>query len=84
MPVRRRIPKRRVNEHDEAEAWEETFWSGFDFFSDLAPFGIESDHAAREAAPRAWRRFGRYFLATTQARPGREPWAVETFGQPPS
>jgi len=81
MPRKRRMAKRRA---DIAPAWAQLFESGFDFFHDLAPFGLHTDAAAREAAREAWAEFGEDFM---RARDPREhvrpqPWAFEEYGDP--
>lgn len=83
MPVKRRTQKRRLDPRGEAEAWSCVFDSGWDFFDDLARFGVEVDEHGRpqrETAEAAWNRVGALFLAD-RADP-REPWALRQFGAP--
>jgi hypothetical protein len=85
MPVRRRQSKRRLDPAAEVRAWAELFEVGYDFFGDLEPLGFDgrqdSDRAAREAAPEAWRRLGAAFLAQRELT-AKVPWALEQFGMP--
>ena len=91
MPVKRRASKRKPA--ISAEAFAVVFQTGFDFFSDLAPFGLrepvhvspadrEAARAAWDAALRdAWAKHGHDFMRTHE--PGqRTPWAVKAFGLP--
>lgn len=90
MPVRARASKRRrMSEAEELEAWETLFATGYDFFGDLGLSHKERTPEAIAAAKEAWSRLGDRFLAN-RTDPGRtdgwacEPWALETFGPPPS
>lgn len=77
MPVKRRAGKHRQSET--AQAWDELFSTGYDFFSEL---GI-SEEEARKQAPEAWKRFGPAFLARWQPNAARaQPWALDKFGEP--
>jgi hypothetical protein len=64
MPTKRK-PIRRDNAQAEALAWSETFSSGYDFFDDLADFGIDDAKMSRAdflvLAQKAWDRFGNQF-----------------------
>lgn len=83
MPVKRRITKRRITPEAEIKAWSMMFESGHDFFHELRDFGIDSDEAARKAAPKAWMRLGRDYMQTRQPDPARQvPWALLKFGNP--
>ena len=81
MPVkRRRPPKQRP---DYLSVWEMSFETGWDFFSELEPFGIITHEQLRAAAPEAWDRFGDEFLAKwTPTASQATPWAIEEFGPP--
>lgn len=82
MPVKRRLEKRRRDPAAEAEAWESTFQSGWDFFSDLPELGVATDaygRPDRDEAESAWRRLGHIYLANANERAGC--WALETFGE---
>jgi len=57
------------------------FETGYDFFDDLQPYGLNSDEEARRAARKAWARLGRHYLQMRQPDP-REPWALKRFGEP--
>lgn len=83
MPRKVRCPKRRIGDEAEARAWQMFFKAGHDYLGDLRPFGIESDKEAGTAAPDAWRRFGRAFMADWLAHPStRVPWAISNLGEP--
>jgi hypothetical protein len=80
MPVKRRAAKRKA---DAAAAWAGFFETGYDFFGELEPFGIEDDQTARSLARDAWAQFGAAFLRQWEPTPVRElPWAYEAFGDP--
>ncbi|PAQ01560.1 hypothetical protein LRP31_18800 [Mesorhizobium mediterraneum] len=83
MPVKRRVAKRRQDSTAELDAWSETFTSGFDFFGDLAPFGLVDDRNIQAAAKEAWTRLGVAFLGDWRPTDVREtPWALQEFGEP--
>ncbi len=83
MPVKRRISKRRVSPDAEVEAWATAFATGWDFFGDLKPFGLETYDQIREAAPEAWKRLGRIFLDRRMGDDFNGPnWALEQIGEP--
>jgi hypothetical protein len=83
MPVKARIPKRRVDASAELAAWSMLFETGYDYFHDLADHGFANEKAALKAARAAWARLCPAFLAAWQPTRVRElPWALEQFGRP--
>ncbi len=63
------------------------FQSGYDFFDELPPLGIEINHHGKpdeDIAQEAWRRLGAQFLAEFEGQPGQYGhYAVRVFGDPP-
>jgi hypothetical protein len=91
MPVKRRLAKRKNDPAAELEAWSMTFQSGYDFFSQLKPYGFSRSHPGhdtdnvRKAAREAWHRLGEQYMKTWVPGElgGRElPWAYKKFGAP--
>jgi hypothetical protein len=86
LPVKRRIAKRRISTEAELKAWDMMFSCGYDFFSSLEDLGYRNEAEARAAAPEAWKRLGRAFLAEYDDSGERAihgvPWAEEQFGVP--
>jgi hypothetical protein len=79
MPVRRRMPKVRVDPAELLEAWGPYFEFGQPGFAgELEELVGEPAAAVRGA----WREFGAEFMRTRQAD-CRTPWAVKQFGAPP-
>lgn len=79
--------KRRQIVDDDAQrlAWRRVFATGVDYLGELRPLGITTQAELEAAAPDAWRRFGRAWLA--KRRPPIDayalaPWAARTFGRP--
>ena len=83
MPVRARRSKRRTSHVAELDAWETLFATGYDYFDDLGFGGRRGTERARAAAADAWRRLGARFLANRTDGWSCEPWALQTFGEPP-
>ena len=84
MPVKRRSAKRRLDPLTEATAWACAFHCRYDFFSDLAEYGLHDDAAVLDAMPEAWARLGRIFLnRDLGAGYNGEPFALTEYGEPP-
>ena len=94
MPVKARRSKRRLSDHAEALAWVTVFETGYDFFDELAPFGVidptsgaatgdqaEARQAFLNAARSAWDRFGHHLLSNSPLS-NAELWAWREFGEP--
>lgn len=83
MPPRPKNNKRRgVAGLDE---WESVFASGFDFFDELPPCGIDTDAYGRpdiEAARQAWERLGAEFMQLPRHPDLGPSWAELEFGGP--
>ncbi|WP_192177670.1 hypothetical protein [Mesorhizobium amorphae] len=80
---RQPLRRRQIGSEAEYQAWSETFTSGYDFFGDLAPFGLVDDRDIQAAAKEAWTRLGARFLKSWQPTDIREtPWALDEFGAP--
>jgi hypothetical protein len=82
MPVKKRIPKRRIDPAAELEAFEMIFECGSDFFLDLDALGYRTDAEKIAGARSAWERLGLLFLA--RRTESGTPWAMEQFGKPGS
>jgi hypothetical protein len=86
MPVKRRRPKRRLDDAAELAVWFDVFETGFAFFGEFeAVTGIPTTDiaAVRAAASEAWRRLGNAFLAQwtpTLSQP--VAWAAAELGVP--
>ena len=84
MPVRRRVDRRKAGE---AKAWSGYFYSGYDFFDQLADVGLTED-TAWPLAEETWHRIGREVMAyLDELHVGFPPyerpiWAEEQFGPP--
>ncbi|OWK20747.1 hypothetical protein AJ88_26235 [Mesorhizobium amorphae CCBAU 01583] len=65
---RQPLRRRQIGSGAEYQAWSETFTSGYDFFGDLAPFGLVDDRDIQAAAKEAWKRFGTRFLSSCNRR----------------
>jgi hypothetical protein len=81
VPLRRRKDRRKPSAG--LDAWETVFSSQFDFFGELRDAGVETDaygRPDREAARKAWQRFGVEFMSTF--RDSHQPWALAEFGEP--
>lgn len=84
MPVRRRRPKRRIDDGQELEDWGEMFthggegWAGT--YTDL---GFASEDEMRGAARAVWNRLGGLFLENWKPTLNfPTPWARRQFGRP--
>ena len=83
MPVRRRAGKKRATEG--LEAWFFVFSGGHDYFDELEPLGIDTDHysrPSREDSYAAWLRLGEAFLELPRAPEQGDCWALREFGPP--
>lgn len=85
MPVKRRLPKRRVDAEREFMIWESILDCGIDFFRELPELGLAEVGglgAPPEAEARAaWARFGARILSERRAD-DKAPWALREFGEP--
>lgn len=80
-----RRSKRRQTIDDEGEriAWRRVFRTGIDYLGELRPLGINTPGELAAAAPDAWKRFGRRWLAERRTDIDAyqvQPWALRTFG----
>lgn len=86
MPAKRRPPKTRPEAP--LEAWGPLFAWGYDYFSDLRPYGV--DPADTKAVLEAWRVLGSIFLDQwprlrnyySPGLPDAQPWALTALGDP--
>jgi hypothetical protein len=92
MPVKRRLPKRRVDDTVELDCCEMGFSFGTDHLCLLGRLGHRLDYrrdgkhspAVRAVLKEAWPRLGRQFMATWKPVPGVRvlPYALERWGRP--
>lgn len=89
MPVKHRAPKRRAPRSEAPlDAWAPFFAWGFDYFDDLAPYGINV--ADRKVVEAAWKYYADAYLTHwhilrdtyAPGLPDALPWALTALGDP--